>query len=127
MARRRLEGRRDSDHLRIRQAIELLKGREPGVVVGDEACVRDHPFRIARHQSADDDSDGRNGASIDDKFGAVNRGGAIGGQVSDEVGNLMRFGRPPDGDPTQAVEDELPRLLERAAIAFLQTLEQVHR
>ena len=64
-------------------------------------------------------SDGANGATVDDELGAVNRGGAIRGQVGDEVGDLMGVGRTSDRDAAQAVKDDLPRLLDRSAIGCL--------
>jgi hypothetical protein len=44
-------------------------------------------------------SDGPNGAAVDDELSAVDRGGAIGGQVGDEVSDLIGLGRTPDRDP----------------------------
>lgn len=70
-------------------------------------------------------SDGPNGAAVDDELGTVDRGRAMGGQVGDEVCDLIRLGRAPDRDSTKTVKDDLPRLLDRAAICGLQTLEQI--
>jgi|GEM_PF-5515170 len=52
--------------------------------------------------------DSANGAAIDHDLGAVDRGGAVRGEVGDEVGDLMGIRRTPDRDATEAVEDDLP-------------------
>ena len=43
-------------------------------------------------------SDGPDGAAVDDKLGAVDRRGAIRGQIGDEVGDLIGLSRTPDRD-----------------------------
>ena len=48
-------------------------------------------------------SNGANGPAIDDELGAVDRGGAVGGEIGDEVGHLFGFGTPPDRDSAQGI------------------------
>jgi hypothetical protein len=52
-------------------------------------------------------------------------GGAWRGQVGDQVGNLMGFGRTADWDSAEAVQHGLPRFVDRAAIGRLQPPEQM--
>lgn len=61
------------------------------------------PTFASTGERRDKTSDGRNGAAVDDEFRAVDRGGAMRGQVGDEIGHLVRFSCTPDRDPAQAI------------------------
>ena len=62
-------------------------------------------------------SDGRNGPTVDDELGAVDRGGTIRGQVGDEVGDLEGFGAATYGNAAKAGQYELARVLDGATAA----------
>jgi hypothetical protein len=64
-------------------------------------------------------SDGWNGPAINDKLGTVDCGGAIRGQIGDEIGDFVWVGWTADRNPAQAVEDDLPRVFDRAAVCGL--------
>jgi hypothetical protein len=57
----------------------------------------------------------------------VDRGGPIRGEVGDEIGDLVRLCSAADRDPTEAVEDDLPRVFERPAVGELEPLQELGR
>jgi hypothetical protein len=81
------------DHMSI-AGYRSGKGQATGSNTKLPAHVDTRPLEEGERQEAP--SDGADGSAIDHELGAVDRGGAVGGEIGDEVSHLFRFGSPPD-------------------------------
>lgn len=64
-------------------------------------------------------SDGRHRPTIDDELCAMDSGGAIRSQISDDVGHLEGFGSATDGNAAERLQDKLACVFDRCAVDVL--------